>query len=101
MAVYATFKHNNEKKEHFIGIYPVSKVVTASLSAPSIMKSFEQYFLDHSIDLSKARFVCMEATNVNSEEKGRLKCLLKHAVPHLNWVGCGNHKLALCFKHLC
>ena len=63
MAVYATFKHNNEKKEHFIGIYPVSKVVTASLSAPSIMKSFEQYFLDHSIDMSKARFVCMEATN--------------------------------------
>ena len=76
-----------KKKEHFIAIYPVSKVVTASLSAPSIMKSFEQYFLDHSIDMSKARFVCMEATNVNSEEKGRLKCLLKHAAPHLNWVG--------------
>ena len=42
----------------------------------------------------------MDTTNVNSGEKSRLKCLLKHAVPHLNWLGCGNHKLTLCFKHL-
>ena len=52
MAVYATFEHN-KTKEYFIGIYPVSKVVGASLSAPNIMKSLEQYFLDHSIRMSK------------------------------------------------
>ena len=27
MAIYATFEHNNEIKEHVIGIYPVIKVV--------------------------------------------------------------------------
>ena len=32
--------------------------------------------------------------------RGGLKSFSKHATPHLNWVGCGNHKLALCFKHL-
>ena len=52
MAVYATFEHN-KTKEYFIDIYPVSKVVGASLSAPNIMKSLEQYFLDHSICMSK------------------------------------------------
>ena len=49
MALYATLEHNNEIKEHFIGIYPINKVV----------KSLEQYFLDHSIDMPNARFACM------------------------------------------
>ena len=30
----------------------------------------------------------------------RLKRLLHHEVPLLVWVGCRNHKLALCLKHL-
>ena len=41
----------------------------------------------------------MDTTNVNLGERGELKHLLKHTIPYLNWVGCGNHKLALCFKH--
>ena len=42
----------------------------------------------------------MDTTNVNSGEQSSLKRLLKHAVPLGNWVGCGNHKVALCFKRL-
>ena len=42
----------------------------------------------------------MDTTNVNSGEKAGLKRLLKHAVPLGCWIGCGNHKIALCFKHL-
>ena len=42
----------------------------------------------------------MDYTNVNSGERGGLKQHLKNAIPHLIWVGHGNHKLALCFKHL-
>ena len=53
MAVYVTFEYNDETNKHFIGIYPVSKVVGESLSAPNIMKSLEQYFLYHSIPMSK------------------------------------------------
>ena len=30
----------------------------------------EQYFLDHSNDMSKARFACMDTANVNSRETG-------------------------------
>ena len=51
--MYATFEHNNETNEHFIAIYPIGKVAGASLSAPNVMKSLEQYFLDHSIRMSK------------------------------------------------
>lgn len=42
----------------------------------------------------------MDTTNVNSGERSGLKRLLKHAVPFGVWIGCENHKLALCFKHL-
>ena len=29
-----------------------------------------------------------------------MKRYLANTIPMLLWVGCGNHKLALCFKHL-
>ena len=70
VVLYATFEHNNETKEDFIGIDPISKVLWVSLSAGNIMKSLEQYFLDHSNDMSKARFACMDTANVNSRERG-------------------------------
>ena len=43
------------------------------------------------------RFFCMGTTKVNS---GEMKRLLQHAVLLAVWVGCGNHKVELCFKNL-
>lgn len=42
----------------------------------------------------------MDFTNVNSGKWSGLKCVLKHVVPLGVWIGCGKHKLVLCFKHL-
>ena len=42
----------------------------------------------------------MDSTCISSGKQYGLKRLLKHAVPFDNCVGCGNHKVALCFKHL-
>ena len=42
----------------------------------------------------------MDTTNVNSGERKVLKPNLQEEVPLLVWIGSGNHKLALCFKHL-
>ena len=64
------------------------------------MKYLEEDFQDQSVDLTRARFACIDTTNVNSGERGGLKWYLKSTIPHLIWVGCGNHKLSLCFKHL-
>ena len=99
MAVHATFDHNNEINV-FNGIYLIRKFVRASLSPPNIMKSLEQYFPDQSIDMSKVRIACMDTTNLNYGDSGRLERLPRHTILHLNWVGCGNHKLVLCFKQL-
>ena len=99
MAVYATFEYNGVITKHFVGIYPLSKVVGALLSAANIMKSLEKYFQNQSADLMRARFSCMDTT-VNSGERDGLKRYLKNTIPHLILVGCGNHKLTLCFMHL-
>ena len=64
------------------------------------MKSLEKYFQNQSADLMRARFACMDTTNVNSGERDGLKQYLKNTIPHLILVGCGNHKLTLCFMHL-
>ena len=53
MAVYAIFEHNDVISEHFVGFYPVSKVVGTSFCAANIMKSLEEYFQDQSVDLKE------------------------------------------------
>ena len=50
MAVYATFEHNGVIVEHFVGIYPIVKVVGKSLSAANIKKYLEEYFQGHLVD---------------------------------------------------
>ena len=52
------------------------------------------------IELVNGRFFCMDSKNVNSGGKSRMKCLLQHAVPLAVWIGCGNRKVVLFFKHL-
>ena len=99
-SVYATFCVNNIVSEHFIGLIPISKEVGASLSALNIMAALENFFSKRSIPLCNARFACMDTTNVNSGVVGGLKRYLEHKVPLFCWIGCNNHKLALCFKHL-
>ena len=100
MAVYATFEHGGAVKEHFIGLLPLSKLVGTSLSAPNVFKVIENFFVSINVPLRNARYACMDTTRVNSGNKGGLKAYLEHAVPQLFWIGCTNHKLALCFKHI-
>ena len=70
------------------------------LSAPNIFGALNKYLQEINISLCDGRLFCMDTTNVNSSEQSGLKQLLKHVVPLGNWVSCGNHKMALCFKHL-
>ena len=100
MAIYATFNHNGKISEHFVGILPISKLVGAHLSAQNILTALEVYLKDLEVPFENARFFMMDTTNVNSGERGGLKRLLKFLIPMDVWIGCGNHKVALCFKHL-
>ena len=64
------------------------------------MKFIVEYFEWIDVSISNSHLLCMYTTNENSGDKKDLKYLLQHRVPLLVWIGCGNHKLALCFKHL-
>ena len=70
------------------------------LSAKNVLKAITKYLSDLGIELVNGRFFCMGTTNVNSDEKSGMKCQLQYAVHLVVWIGCGNHKVALCFKHL-
>ena len=83
-------------KEHFVGLIPVNKVVGTLLSAVNIMGALELFFKDLDIPLRKTKLACMDTRNVNSGERNGLKRHLQHIVPMLHWIGCNNHKLALC-----
>ena len=100
LVIYGRFLWDTVVKEHFVGLIPVSKVVGTHLSTVNIMGALERFFKDLDIPLRNAKFACMGTTNVNSGERNGLKRHLEHIVPMLQWIGCNNHKLALCFKHL-
>ena len=70
------------------------------MSAANILQALEKYLEKIEVPIKNARFFMMDTTNVNSGEKGGLKRLLKHVIPMAAWIGCGNDKVALCFKHL-
>ena len=99
IAIYTTFLRKSIS-EHFIGLIPISKEVSAHLSAVNIMSALEHFFVKSDINLQQARFVCMDTKNVNSGEENSLKRHLEHEVPLLKWIGCKNHKLTLTSKHL-
>ena len=100
IAIYATFNNQGTIKKHCEGTIPISKLVGTELSAPNIMKALIKFFDEINIPLSQACFSCMVNMNVNSGSCGGLKRYILHEIPMALWVGCGNHKLALCFKHL-
>ena len=100
MAMYASFKHKGKISEHYVRILPLSKLVRMHLSAANILKALQSYLEKQEIPIDNSRFFMMDTTNVNSGEKDGLKRLLQHVVPIAAWIGCGNHEVALCFKHL-
>ena len=101
IVIYVNFNHNRKISGHFVGITPISKMVKTHLSTANVLSTFESYFQKLEIPFkNNPRFFIMDTINVNSGEKKGLKQLLKHLIPLATWIGCGNHKVTLCFKHL-
>ena len=71
MGFYATFEHQREIKEHFIGMLALSKEVGTSFSAANVFEQIVKYFEKLGVNLSKARYVCQDTTNVNSGTRGK------------------------------
>ena len=108
MAIYTTFYYQGTIKEHFVGIIPISKLmlpiywntyIYTKLSAPNILKALIKLFDEIKVLITQVRFSYMDNTNVNSGSRGGLKRYILHKILMALWIGCGSHKLALCFKH--
>ena len=56
LAIYATFEHEGNIREHFTGILPLSQMVGTTLSAENIMKVLVEYFERIEVSLSNSRF---------------------------------------------
>ena len=100
IAIRAAFQHRNCISEYYIRILSISELVGATSVLQTFFGALNKYLQEMNISLSNGRFFCMDTTNVNSDKQSGLKQLLKHAAPLGNWVGYGNHKVALCFRHL-
>ena len=100
MAIYATFNYQGTSKEHYVGTIPISKLVGTKLSASNITKALIKFFDEINIPITQACFSCTDSTNVDSGSNGGLKTYILQKILMALWVGCGNHKLTLCFKHL-
>ena len=70
------------------------------LNAQNVLKAITKYLSDLGIELANDRFFCMDTTNMSSSKNSGMKRLLQHTISLAVWIGCGNHKVALCFKHL-
>ena len=78
----------------------LSKLVGTQLSAANILKTLQLYLEKQDVPIDNSKFFITDTTNATSGEKSGLKRLLQHVVSIAAWIGCGNHKATLCFKHL-
>ena len=100
MTIYTALEHRNHISEHYIEILLISELVGSHVSTPNIFWALSKCLQGMNISLSDGGFICMDTTNVNFGKQYSLKWLFKNALPFGNVVGCWNHKVALCFKHL-
>ena len=100
MDIYTTFNYQGTIKEHYVGIIPISKLVGTKLSSPNIMKALIKFVDKINVLIIQACFSCMDNTHANSGSRAGLQRYNLHKIPMDLWVGCSNHKLALCFKLL-
>ena len=100
LVIYVAFNHQGTIKEYYVEIIPISKIVGGELSAPNIMKALIKFFDEINVPITQAPFSFIDNTTVNLGSQGDFERYIIPKVPIALWVGCNNHKLVLCLKHL-
>lgn len=62
-SIMCKWLHNNEVKEHYMGLIHVKKT-----DALSLLTAIEQFFMAKNVDLTKVRFLGFDGTNTMSGE---------------------------------
>ena len=81
--------------EHFLGI----TCIVISKTAAAIMDNIRNFLISKEIQ-PYIRFCGLDGTNSMSSEHCDQQCLIKHSLPHAEYISCRNHWLVLCSIHL-
>ena len=87
---------SNDVKEEFLGLV----LIKENKSPAQICEKVSELFRDKEIELSNMRFSGLDGTNSMSGEIIGLQRGLRHLSPHMKFINCRNHRLALVFVHL-
>ena len=88
--------HSNLINEKFIGIVEV----IGSKGAEALCDKICEVLQEKGIDKQLMRFNGFDGTNTMSGEISGLQRRFRHLVPHVKYINCRNHRLALVFVHL-
>ena len=80
---------------HFVSLVEVS-----STSSEIVMDAVATVMKDRDIDIKKTRFSCLDGTNSMSGVHNGLQRRIRNYAPHVIYINCRCHCLALCFKHV-
>ena len=82
--------------EHFLGI----TCIAISKTAAAIMGNISNFLISKDMQTSYLQFCDLDGTNSMSNKRCGLQCLIKHSLPHAEYINCHGHQLALCSIHL-
>ena len=87
---------STDVKEEFLGLVQIK----GNKGAAQICEKISELFRDKAIGLSNMGFSFLDGTNSMSVEITGLQQRLRHLSPHMKYINCQNHQLALKFVHL-
>ena len=87
---------SNDVKEEFLGLVQIK----GNKGAAQISEKISEIFRDKGAELSNMQFNGLDGTNSMSGEITGLQQWLHHLSPHMKYINCWNHWLALVFVHL-
>ena len=89
----------DEKKKEFNMDF-ISLVEVSSTNFETVMCAIEKVLREKDIDIEKTRFCCLDGTNSMLDQHNRVQRRMRDHAPHVVYINCRCHRLALCFKHL-
>ena len=87
---------SNDVKEEYLGLVQIK----GNKGAAQICEKISERFCDKGIGLGNMRFSGLDGANSMSGEITELQEWLCHSSPHMKYINCQNHWLALVFVHL-
>lgn len=97
LALYVSYFDSVDNVVHtdFISIVHVTQTTAAALT-----NTIKSVFLAKGIEMKKVHFSGLDGTNAMSGEVSGLQRRLRNLAPHMLYMNCRNHRLALVLVHM-